>query len=170
MCEIGKFHFICEGQSVYRSKCAFAEMKSAPTPFLSLYLQYLKVMGCSEKYSAVLLSDFNFSAAELIRPLPHSPQHHSPAPTHPLLCCTSRFWKLAPTSVPFFPPSPHFYLSTAAAGFRTAPLHQMAVTDRSRPAPYNYQKKKKAPDAAFSNACQGSTAAHVGFYFFFQSN
>lgn len=34
MCEIGKFHFICEGQSVYRSKCAFAEMKSALTPFL----------------------------------------------------------------------------------------------------------------------------------------
>lgn len=60
------FH-LC-GQTVYRSKCAFAEMKSVLMVFLPPlpHLQYLKVMGCYEKYPDILLSDFNSSLAELI--------------------------------------------------------------------------------------------------------
>lgn len=109
-------------------------------------------MGCSEKYSAVLLSDFNFSAAELIHPRPPPP---------PAALLHKQILEARVHVCPFLSPLPHFYLSTDAAGFRTASLHQMAVTDRSRPAPYN--NHEKAPDAAFSNASEGSTATCVGF-------
>lgn len=62
-------------QSVHLRKWNLRRRRFSP-----LYLQYLKVMGCSEKYSAVLLSDFNFSAAELIHP------HHTPPPRTPTRC------------------------------------------------------------------------------------
>lgn len=89
MCEIEKFHFICEGrvfidQSVHLRKWNLYWWYSPPP-----HLQYLKVMGCYEKYPDILLSDFNSSLAELIR------------------CCfllhKRIFESLYPLSVLFFP-------------------------------------------------------------------